>query len=413
MSILSFSEARRAVEAFAGLVVVTRSELIELAQAQNKVLAAPIVADRDLPPFPRAARDGYAVRSADLANVPATLRVVGEVRAGVDPHAVCANLHSGEAVSIMTGAAIPPGADAVVMVEYTRRVSDDAVEIGSSVLSSENFIHAGSEGRSGATLLERGTRLDFAAIATAASVGAANLEVFARPRVAILSTGDEVVPVEYRPGPYQIRNSNAYSLAAQVSAAGGEPVVLPIAPDETRELTRLIGEGLRHDLLLITGGVSAGEYDLVEPVLESFNARFNFTGAYIQPGKPVVFAEVSDCGRTVPVFGLPGNPVSTMVCFELFVRPVLDALCGARPRALVFPQAQLASDIKRKVGLTRFLPGLLTGSMFDSVVELVRWQGSGDVVATAGANCYIVVPPDREHIAAGEYVSILLRGAEL
>ena len=313
----------------------------------------------------------------------------------------------------MTGAALPTGADAVVMVEHTSRPDDNTVEIRPSAVPGENVVHVGFEARSGATLLKRGTRLDFAAIASAASVGAIDLEIFTRPRVAILSTGDEIVPAESKPGPYQIRNSNAYSLAAQVSVVGGEPVLLQIAPDEPGELKRLIAEGLGHNMLLITGGVSAGKYDLVEPALEEFNTHFNFTGANIQPGKPIVFAEVSHSGRTIPVFGLPGNPVSTMVCFELFVRPVLDALCGARPRPLVFPEARLASDLKRKVGLTRFLPGILSGSLSDAVVNLVHWQGSGDVVATASANCYIVVPPDREHLSAGEFVSILLRGAEL
>jgi molybdopterin molybdotransferase len=412
VSILSFSDARQVVEVFAASLIVESVEHVALAEARDRVLASPVVADRDLPPFPRSARDGYAVCSIDLANVPATLRVVGEVRAGVDPNTVCASLRSGEAIGIMTGAAVPTGADAVVMVEHTSLTDNHTVEIRPSAVPGENVVHAGSEARSGVTLLKSGTRLDFAAIATAASVGATDVEVFRRPRVAILSTGDEVVAAESKPGPYQIRNSNAYSLAAQVSAAGGQPVVLPIAPDEPRELSRLIADGLRHDLLLITGGVSAGKYDLVEPTLEEFKTKFNFRGANIQPGKPIVFAEVSHSGRTIPVFGLPGNPVSTMVCFELFVRPVLDGLCGARPRPLVFPQARLACDLKRKVGLTRFLPGILTGPLSDSLVDLVHWQGSGDVVAMASANCYIVVPPDRDHLAAGEFVSILLRGAE-
>src|SRR3954468_16545734 len=228
VSILSFSDARRVVEVFAASSVAHGVEQVTLAQARNRVLAGPIVADRDLPPFPRSARDGYAIRSADLAHVPATLRLVGEVRAGVDPNTVCAGLHSGEAIGIMTGAAVPLGADAVVMVEHTSLSEDNSVEIRPSAVSGENIVPAGSEARSGATLLKRGTRIDFAAIATAASVGATNLQVFSRPRVAILSTGDEVVPAESKPGPYQIRNSNAYSLAAQVSTAGGEPVVLPI-----------------------------------------------------------------------------------------------------------------------------------------------------------------------------------------
>jgi molybdopterin molybdotransferase len=412
VSILSFTDARRTVEHIAASLAGIGTERVKLAQARNRVLATPVIADRDLPPFPRSARDGYAVRSADLIHAPATLRLAGEIRAGGDPNSVCSNLKPGDVVGIMTGAAVPPGADAVVMIEHTSLSGDSLVEIRSSARPSENVVPTGSEARCGATLLKRGTRLDFAAIATAASVGATDIEVFSQPRVAILSTGDEVVPAESRPGPYQIRNSNAYSLAAQVSVAGGEPVILPIAPDEPNGLSKAIAEGLRYDLLLVTGGVSAGKYDLVEPVLEEYKALFHFSGANIQPGKPVVFCEASLAGRTIPVFGLPGNPVSTMVCFELFVRPIIDGLCGANPRTLVFPQARLASDLKRKIGLTRFLPGILSGSLDDSVVELVSWQGSGDVVATARANCYIVVPPDREHIPAGDFVSILLRGAE-
>jgi molybdopterin molybdotransferase len=413
VSILSFPDARRAVERFAASVIASRTERLDLAQARDRVLASTVIADRDLPPFPRSARDGYAVRSSDISRAPAKLSFAGEIRAGADPASVCPHLEPGYAVGIMTGAAVPSGADTVVMVEYTSRPDETSVLIDRSTIAGENIVPAGSEAPSGATLLNRGTRLDFAAIATAASVGHMEVEVFQRPRVAILSTGDEVVEASARPGPYQIRNSNAHSLEAQISAAGGKPIILPIAPDEQLSLARLIAEGLRHDLLLITGGVSAGKYDLVEPALEEFRASFHFTGANIQPGKPVVFAEVAVSDRNVPVFGLPGNPVSTMVCFDLFVRPVLDGLCGARVRPLVFPQARLASDIRRKVGLTRFLPGILSGSLSDSVVDLVHWQGSGDVVATARSNCYIVVPPDHEHIAGGEYVSILLRGVDL
>jgi len=245
--------------------------------------------------------------------------------------------------------------------------------------------------------------------------------VNAKPKVAVLSTGDEVVDVDVPPGPNQIRNSNSYSLAAQILAAGGEPVLLPIAPDEPERLRELLAEGLDADLLLIAGGVSMGKYDLVEQVLTSMKAEFFFTGALIQPGRPIVFGR-AQCGTGAPAresssatethkyfFGLPGNPISTMVTFELFARLVLDALAGATPRKLAFVHAKLKTEIRTKTGLKRFLPAILSGEFERMEVELVRWQGSGDLAAVARSNCYVVVPPDRERIAAGEWVPILLR----
>jgi len=255
-------------------------------------------------------------------------------------------------------------------------------------------------------LLPAGTLLDPAGIAAAASVGKARLQVFRPPRVAVLATGDEIVAVEAQPGPNQIRNSNTHSLAAQIRAAAAEPVLLPVAPDEPVRLRELIEEGLKADLLLLAGGVSMGKYDLVEPVLAELKAEFFFTGAQIQPGRPIVFGRAA--GKYF--FGLPGNPVSTMVTFELFVRPMLEALAGMAPRQLVFLHARLKSDIKTKTGLKRFLPAVLSGEFERAEVEMVRWQGSGDVAATARANCYVVIPPDRERIAAGEWVPILQRG---
>jgi molybdopterin molybdotransferase len=207
----------------------------------------------------------------------------------------------------------------------------------------------------------------------------------------------------------------------QIRQAGGEPVLLPIAPDESQELRRLIEDGLKSDLLLMTGGVSMGRYDLVEQVLSDMGAEFFFTGAKIQPGRPVVFGQVM-CGAGTPArqgtsvprvptyfFGLPGNPVSTMVTFELFARPMLEALAGQSPRKLVFLHARLKSEIRIKTGLRRFLPAMLTGELENSEVELVSWQGSGDIAAMARANCYVVVPPEREHLGAGDWAAVMLR----
>jgi molybdopterin molybdotransferase len=312
------------------------------------------------------------------------------------------------------------------MVEYTRSAGK-SVEIQRSVKSGENFVPRGAEARQGQMLLDHGTRLDHAGVAIAASLGATRLSVYRRPRVAVLATGDEIVEVNVSPGPVQIRNSNTYSLAAQVENAGGEAVRFPIAPDEPRRLRELIEEGLACDLLLLTGGVSMGKYDLVEQVLSQLKAEFYFTGAQIQPGKPIVFGS---CGAGIPArtpvadvkharagipaphgkyfFGLPGNPVSTMVTFRLFAQPMIEALLGMQPLPLIFPKARLKSEVRTKTGLKRFLPAVLSGKFENAEVELVRWQGSGDIAAQARANCYLMIPPDRERIEAGEYVSVLL-----
>jgi molybdopterin molybdotransferase len=408
--VLSFEEARRVIEQHAAAVTAAQTEAVDLLDAADRVLAEQITADRNLPPFPRSTRDGYAVRSTDLSQLPATLDVIAEIKAGEKLERIPANIPNGQSAAIMTGAPVPSGADAVVMVEYTSE-RDHRVEITRAVVAGENIVPSGAEAREGSTLISRGTRLNDAAIALAASVGKSKLQVYKRPRVAVLTTGDEIVDISATPGPTQIRNSNSYSLAVQIAHAGGEPILLSIAPDEPQALRRLVEEGLKSDLLLMTGGVSMGRYDLVEQVLTELKAEFFFTGAKIQPGRPVVFGKcgAAATGRDRYFFGLPGNPLSTMVTFELFARPMLEALAGMSPRKLKFVHAKLKSEIRVKSGLKRFLPAILSGEFEDSQVELVRWQGSGDIAATALANCYVVVSEDREQIEPGEYVPILPR----
>ncbi len=424
--VLTFDDARRVVEEHASNLLPGAEESVPLLQAAGRILAEPITADREIPPFRRATRDGYAVRATDLATLPARLKVIGEIKAGREypPSA----LNAGEAFSIMTGAPVPLGADAVVMVEYTSQ-PENVVEITRTIAPGENLVPQGAEAKRGGLLLAVGTRLNAPAIALAASVGRSQLKVFTRPRVAVLTTGDEIVELDAEVGPAQIRNSNSYSLAVQIQEAGGDPVLLPIAPDEPRRLRELIEQGLHSDLLIMTGGVSMGRYDLVEQVLAELGAEFFFTGAKIQPGKPAVFGRCL-CGAGTPFdnlkagsaregasappsykyfFGLPGNPVSTMVTFELFARPMLEALCGMSPRPLRFLHARLKSDIHVKTGLTRFLPAVLSGAYENSQAELVPWQGSGDIAAQSRANCYIVTTPDREHFPAGDWVAILIR----
>ena len=411
--VLSFAEARAVVTEHAAKIAGGRAlieDALPLLATLGRVLARPVIADRDLPPFPRSARDGFAVRAADIASAsesqPAALRVVAEIPAGTA--SALPTIATGQAAEIMTGAPVPPGADAVVMVEYTHR-KGDAVLVQRPVRPGENVVPRASEAKAGQQLLSPGTRIDHKSIAVAAGAGKAALDVFRKPRVAILSTGDELVDVAASPGPHQIRNSNSFSLAAQVLQSGGEPVQLPVASDNLASLRSLVEAGLKSDLLLLSGGVSMGKHDLVEQVLTEFSADFFFTGALIQPGRPVVFGRAKTPECKTFFFGLPGNPVSTMVTFDLFVRPILDALAGAQATPLQFTQVKLKSDIKTKTGLTRFLPARLSGSHDQTEVELVHWQGSGDVVATAAANCYAVIPPDRDRIAAGELISVLLR----
>jgi len=417
--VLSFEDARRMVEQQAALIRASHipasgTESVDLLAAAGRVLSERVVADRDLPPFPRSTRDGYAVRSADLSSLPATLEIIGEIKAGENLARIPNSIASGQAVSIMTGAPVPPDADAVVMVEYTSQ-RENQVQITQCAVPGENIVPRGAEAREGAVLLDRGFRLNPAAIALAASVGKSRLPVYKRPRAAVLTTGDEIVDVDATPGPTQIRNSNSYSLAAQIQQAGGEPVLLPVAPDESHKLRLLIAKGLKSDLLLLTGGVSMGRYDLVEQALSEMHAEFFFTGARIQPGRPVVFgrcaAETSAASTPARpatyFFGLPGNPVSTMVTFEIFVRPTLEALAGQAPRNLIFLHARLKQEIRTKTGLRRFLPAILSGEFDRTEVELVPWQGSGDIAAIARANCYIVIPADRESLGAGEWVAVM------
>jgi molybdopterin molybdotransferase len=412
-SVLSFEEVRHVVQEQAGSIrlhtteAAGATEAVDLLAAAGRVLADPVVADRDIPPFPRSTRDGYAVRSGDLSQLPATLEVIGEIRAGENLNSLPAHVDPGQAVSIMTGAPVPAETDAVVMVEYTSRLGS-RIEITRDAATGDNVVARGAEARQGGLLVDRGVRLNDAAIALAASVGKSRLEVYKRPRIAVLTTGDEIVGVDATPGRTQIRNSNSYSLAAQIFAAGGVPVLLPIAPDESEKLGRLIELGLQSDLLILTGGVSMGRYDLVEQVLTELGAEFFFTGAKIQPGRPVVFGRLRSAEHKY-FFGLPGNPVSTMVTFELFARPIVEALSGMSSRKLTFLHARSASEIRVKTGLRRFLPAILSGELENSQVHLVAWQGSGDIAATARANCYVVIPPDCEVVAAGEWVAVMVR----
>jgi molybdopterin molybdotransferase len=398
---LSYEEARRIVIEQVGKKKGSHATGgVSVWDALGRVLAQEVRTDREYPPFDRSTRDGYAVRSNE-AGPGALLKCVGEIKAG---DAVREPLAANACVQIMTGAAVPRGADAVVMIEHTSR-DGDMVRFNRDTRAGQNIVQHGREASSGEAILRPGMRLGYAELALAAQVGAVNLQCAQKPRVAILSTGDEVVLIDQTPGEFQIRNSNSASLAAQVHIAGGEPVVLGNAADRTEDLAEKIQRGLKEDALVLSGGVSMGKYDLVESVLNAMGTEFFFDAVAIRPGKPTVFGFC----KGKPVFGLPGNPVSTMVTFELFVVPAIDLLSGADARALPLMQARLGETMHEKPGLTHFLPAHVEWHGSLPEVRALNWQGSGDIAALGRANCFLAIPPDREQIAAGETVSVLLR----
>ncbi len=401
MAALTFNEARAAVlEKVRAGRVLPSSEEVALADAAGRVLAETIAADRDSPALSRSVRDGYAVRAIDL---PGRLEIVGEVRAGERFHG---EVGPRQAVEIMTGAPVPAGADAVVMIEHTRRegtvvIIDDAAEPGLAINP------RGSEAAAGEAILHPGKRLDYADVAMLAAFGRERVKVYLRPVVAILATGDEIVAVGETPEEFQIRNSNAHSLAAQVTRAGGTPRILAVARDTVEHTREMIGRGLEADLLLLSGGVSAGKYDVVEEVLAEFGAEFYFDRVRIQPGQPAVFGRVGGKEGGRFFFGLPGNPASTMVTFEIFARAALQLLAGEEECALHMPWARLTERMQHRIGLTRFLPARLSAE--GGEVTPVHWHGSGDVPALTRANAYLVTDPERAEYERGDWIRVLTK----
>ena len=415
--LLSYAEAAEKVAAYARAIRST-ADMVERADvdlALGRVVAQDIVADMDQPPFARSTRDGFACRAVEAASH-AWIPVAGLTHAGQTPEGA---LPLATVWEIMTGAPVPEGANAVVMVEHVERKGDRVRLLsGRTIHAGENIVARGAQARAGALLVAAGTRMGTAQIAVAATCGYGAVDVYLRPRVAILTTGDELVDVVVKPGPGQIRNSNAPMLAALVAAAGGEPWLLLTAADTKEALDRALARAAQADLILISGGVSAGKHDLVEPALQRMDAKFFFTGVKMQPGKPLVFGELRVANtkskggnRQLPFFGLPGNPISSAATFRLFASQVLAALMGATEPAPQFVAAQLAeaTDRKMKPGLTRFLPARceFAGEGLPQV-KAVPWHGSGDLPAFARANCFVMVPETVGSLDAGAMVRILM-----
>jgi molybdopterin molybdotransferase len=393
-------------EALSELITNTPSPEIEcfrVEESRQKILASSIFADLDLPPFDRSTMDGYAVRSQDLVAVPATLKILGEAPAGT---VFQETVQEGYAVRIMTGAGVPPGADSVQMVEKTRRVGDGSVEILEGTRRGQNIVYRGSEVQSGTVILEKGRTLGPAEIGVLAAFGRETIEVFRAPSVTIVTTGDELVGIDAKPGPGQIRDSNRYMLKAQCEALGVAADAISPLLDNWNKTVALLEELRDRDILIFSGGVSMGERDFIHQVIKRSDARLVFHKVAVKPGKPILYARR---GKQM-IFGLPGNPVSSFVSFELFVRPAVRKLMGSGKPYITQLDAILMHDILNTSDRLFFGPGRLQkrGSSAELIVDPIPTKGSGDLVAFSPANCLIAVPAAKSRLRAGQLASVVV-----
>ncbi|MFN2529676.1 MAG: gephyrin-like molybdotransferase Glp [Pyrinomonadaceae bacterium] len=380
------------------------TERVPLDATLARTLGEDIVADSDLPPFHRAQMDGYALRAADIVNTPAQLRIVGESIAGRGWHH---ELQEREAVRIMTGAPVPAGADTVQQVELTCELRDGSVvEVQESVTEGKSIVKRGSEVQAGAVVLRSGVRINAAMMAALASFGYAEVMVGQKPRVAILATGTELVSVEQKPGPDQIRDSNNFSLYAFAQLAGATVERLPLAGDDIELLKRQISEAAEcSDVVITSGGVSMGRYDFTKNALQELGAELFFERVALRPGKPTVFARLPN--RTL-VFSLPGNPVSVSVTFNLFARVALLLMQGATESTLTKETAIIARDVKGSLDRESYLPAELTTNDDGQLVAFpLKWGGSSDFVAFALATGLIIIPAGTTSVHAESIVKVV------
>jgi len=380
------------------------TEHVPVEHALGRVLAADVVADTDLPPFDRSQMDGYAVRAADVMEAPARLRIVGESAAGKGWHH---ELEAGQAVRIMTGAPVPAGADSVQQVELTTELKDGSVvELLEPVEAGRSIVKRGSEITAGEIVLRAGTTINAAMMAVLAAFGYAQVEVFRKPRVAVLATGTELVPVDQKPGQDQIRDSNNYSITAYAELAGAVTERMPLTGDETSLLKQQISDAAKRcDLIVTSGGVSMGVYDLTKAALRELDAEIFFERVALRPGKPTVFARLPN---GTFVFGLPGNPVSVAVTFNLFARAALLTMQGTAEPALKRETAVLARSVKGTMERDSYLPAQLTTNDDAELVAFpLKWGGSSDFVAFALTTALLIVPADVKTVEAGSLVSVL------
>ena len=371
------------------------------AASLGRVLAEDVASDLSMPPFDKALMDGYAVRAADLPDGRGTLVVIDEITAGQTPRLP---IGPGQAARIMTGAPIPGGADAVVVIERTRSVGGNRVEIDDRPPKpGQNILYQGREMRAGETVLSAGAVLRPQEFGLLATVGRTAVRVYPAPVVAILATGDELVEAPHKPGPGHIRNGNGPLLVGQVSRAGGVPRYLGIARDEIASLRALMTGGLQAPVLVLSGGVSAGKMDLVPHVLGELGVEPHFHKVEMKPGKPVFFGTRGD----TLVFGLPGNPVSVMVCFELFVRPAIRRLAGHADAGPRIVHAVLAEDFPYRTDRPTYHPARLDDGPDGWRVRVVPWFGSPDLRALTQANAFAVLPVGDHQHRAGQRLEVL------
>jgi molybdopterin molybdotransferase len=395
---MSADDALARILAGVPMLAVVETPILD---ALGLVLAVDITADRDVPPFRNSAMDGYAVRGDDVRTAPARLRVVGEVAAGSFSDR---SVGPGEAMRIMTGAPMPDGTDTVVRVEDTDNASD-VVTITAATPTGLSTRQAGEDLRKGETILTEGTLLRPAEIGLLASVGRSRVRVRKRPRVAVFSTGDEIVDLDTPLERGQIRDSNRYTLASAIRAVGAEPWVRGIVRDSPDALRAALREGIVADVIVTSGGVSVGDHDHLKPVLSELGT-IDFWAIAIRPGRPLAFGELRDGDRRVPIFGLPGNTVSALLTFEVFVRPALLRMQGrenvARPRA----KARLLEPIDKVGSLRFFARGIHDADA--GTVRLTGPQGSGILRSMSLANCLIDLPVGPSRIEKGEMVDVIL-----
>ena len=379
------------------------SESVVLSDVFGRFLAEDIIADSDLPPFDRSQMDGYAVRAADTENAPVRLKIVGESAAGNGWHQ---RMNAGEAVRIMTGAPLPAGADSVQQVELTRDLNPELVEIQHPVSLGRSIVVRGSEVRRGAIVLRAGEQINAAMLATLASFGYAKVEVRKQPHVAVMATGSELVAVEQKPAQDQIRDSNNYSIGGYAELAGAVVERLPLAGDDVALLKRQIEAAAeRSDVVITSGGVSMGVYDFTKTALKELNCEVFFERVALRPGKPTVFARLPN---GTLVFGLPGNPVSVSVTFNLFARTALLRLQGAKEARLMEHHALLAKDLKGSAERESYLPASLqTDDEGHLIAEPLKWGGSSDFVAFTRATALIIAPAGEQKQFAGSVVRIV------
>ena len=376
-------------------------ESVPLRDSLRRILRDDVLSDADSPPFDKAIRDGFAVRVEDLDPIPVVLSVVGESRAGL---AADVTVERGQCCEIMTGAPLPAGSNAVVMVENTERVSPNSVRILRGVRENEGLLRLGAEARQGEQILRSGRRIGLADLGLLAGNGKSTVLVSAKPNVAVIATGDELVEVEETPKPDQIRNSNSYTICAQVEEAGARPTALGIARDDLDDLRRKIRQGLEQDILIVSGGVSVGKYDLVEKVFAEFGVEVLFDKIAMKPGKPTVFGHR---GQTY-VFGLPGNPISTMVAFHMFVRPLILFLLKAENTDPKILEAKLEAPAKCDSERAALLPAIVRFDNGQYLIRTAPWKGSSDLVGLSRANALIMIPRRSGTLESGQNAQFLL-----